>query len=205
MPALYRMTGKPLPTSHSIFVAQVFEPLMPQLASLDLRAPADARPAWAREVAEGVTATYLELTAATLEKVAREENARSRHIAVKRPAAAADVGGGASDSDKIRAQLCLDVAAYGAQLAALGVSAESIGAFEQLRQAVRPDAGLMRAEGLTADAPATVAPVGGTAEAAAPGAAAEAASSLPGSAAAPAPAAPVAAGEAPPTPATPAL
>ncbi|KAL1518545.1 hypothetical protein AB1Y20_002834 [Prymnesium parvum] len=151
IPALYRMTGKPLPTAASGFVARVFQLFSAQLQALG-RAPAELRTAWARAVAAAVTQQYLSLTVATLEKVANDEQALRRHIASKRPAAMAQTGG-ATDSDKIRAQLCLDVDAYGEHLTEAGIAAESLAAFEQLREAVRPAASVAAGDPPAADVP----------------------------------------------------
>lgn len=136
IPALYRMTGKPHPTAPSSFVSQVFEPLAPMLPTVE-RARADVRSLWARGVAEAVTSEYVSLTVGTLEKVANDEKALRRHIASKRGGATAEAE---ADSDKIRSQLCLDVNAYGVQLAGLGVVPQTLAQFDELQEAVNPAA-----------------------------------------------------------------
>ena len=143
------MTGKPLPTHHSIFINDVFGPLRQQLAPAMPRMTGEAHGKWAREAAATVTKHYLSLIVVTIEKVANDENALLRRVALKKSPAASAVEpagmGGVSDSHKIRMQLCLDVAAFGAELSAVGVEAESLTEFQELQDAVRPDASLLQA------------------------------------------------------------
>lgn len=146
IPALYRMTGKPLPTTHSIFIVDVFEPLQNQLTANKHRFSSKAHAEWVLKVADAVTKHYLTLTVATLDKVANDEKALRRHIAATKqlPSLAPGVvSSDVSDSDKIRVQLCLDVAAFEVELSKVGVAAEALSAFSGLQDAVRPDASLL--------------------------------------------------------------
>jgi hypothetical protein len=186
------MTGKPMPSAASFFVADALTPLHTFLAATSNAATADHHPApggvggdngvgsssgggdaggaggaaaaavvvritgqlppperrrWAEEVCTLVTQRYLELASSTLETVRKDEEARQR-LAIKRePAEGSDAAGGATPSDahKIHTQLCLDVQAYGAELARVGVNASTLGAYTALQEAVRPEEALVAA------------------------------------------------------------
>ena len=138
--AAYRMTGKPIPTQPSFFVPQVLGPLRSFLGSSAHRLDAEARAVWARAVAAAVTSRYLELASTLLDTVRKDELARLR---LSIPTAGGAGGGEVSDSHKICVQLCLDVQAFAAQLAAVGVDAAGLPEYATLQEAVRPEEGLV--------------------------------------------------------------
>ena len=120
--------------------------------------PAD-RIAWASAVATLVTKRYIELAASELGTVRKDEQARLR-LAIQ-PAnggvgnigsGVGGVGGGGclvSDSHKISVQLCLDVQAFGRELATVGVEAWAMAEFALLQDTVGTDATVPTGYGLT--------------------------------------------------------
>ena len=135
IPASYRMTGKGMPTHPSFFVAQVLGPLRGFMGASEARLDGPTRSAWAVEVATLVTEQYFAIASSTLDTVRKNEQALLRLNAKKHSAGAA---AGVSDSHKICVQMCLDVQAYGEELAAVGVSPLSLSAFAKLQDEVRP-------------------------------------------------------------------
>ena len=135
IPASYRMTGKGMPTHPSFFVAQVLGPLRGFMGASEERLDGPTRSAWAVEVATLVTEQYFAIASSTLDTVRKNEQALLRLNAKKHSAGAA---AGVSDSHKICVQMCLDVQAYGEELAAVGVSPLSLSAFAKLQDEVRP-------------------------------------------------------------------
>ena len=133
--ASYRMTGKAVPTRPSFFIPNVLAPLRAFLAAAADRLPSAERAVWAAEVAALVTRQYLALASSTLDTVRKNEQALLRLNAKKQAAAAAP---GVTDSHKICVQLCLDVQAFGEELAAVGVPPQDLAAFGQLQDEVRP-------------------------------------------------------------------
>ena len=156
--ASFRMTGKQAPTAPSFFLPEVLKPLRAFLeAHAASLASDDARAAWAADVAAAVAEHYLSLAATTLDTVRKNEEALRRLRGGGGGGAGAGGGDGAgagaattqlSDSHKICVQLCLDVAAFGAQLSGLGVDAATLPTFQQLQEAVRPDDALLASAGI---------------------------------------------------------
>lgn len=141
-----RMTGKPVPTTASFFVASVLEPLASFQAGLATKLPHADRSAWAHQVCEAVTARYAELATTLLDTVRRDEQARLR-LSIK-PAAQVNPGGAAdhagqpppvSDSQKIAVQLMLDVQAYARELERAAVDPSTLPSYATLAEAVRPE------------------------------------------------------------------
>ena len=54
-----------------------------------------------------------------------------------------------SDSHKIAVQLCLDVQAYAAELARVGVDAATLSEYAELQEAARPEAAVVEATART--------------------------------------------------------
>ena len=77
------------------------------------------------------------------EAIKAAEAKRQRRAA--RKAEAAEKPSQLNDSHKICVQLCLDVAAFGEQVGAMGVEVATLDAFAQLQQTVRPDEALLAA------------------------------------------------------------
>ena len=137
IPASYRMTGKGMPTHPSFFVAQVLGPLRGFMGASEARLDGPTRSAWAVEVATLVTEQYFAIASSTLDTVRKNEQALLR-LNAKKQSAGAGAAAGVSDSYKICVQMCLDVQAYGEELAAVGVSPLSLSAFAKLQDEVRP-------------------------------------------------------------------
>jgi hypothetical protein len=137
IPASYRMTGKGMPTHPSFFVAQVLGPLRGFMGASEARLDEPARSAWAVEVATLVTEQYFAIASSTLDTVRKNEQALLR-LNAKKQSAGAGAAAGVSDSYKICVQMCLDVQAYGEELAAVGVPPLSLSAFAKLQDEVRP-------------------------------------------------------------------
>ena len=137
IPASYRMTGKGMPTHPSFFVAQVLGPLRGFMGASEARLDEPARSAWAVEVATLVTEQYCAIASSTLDTVRKNEQALLR-LNAKKQSAGAGAAAGVSDSYKICVQMCLDVQAYGEELAAVGVPPLSLSAFAKLQDEVRP-------------------------------------------------------------------
>jgi hypothetical protein len=145
--ATYRMTNKPAPTRHSHFVPGVTQPLRALLDGPRLSASlsADARRAFAHEVALLVCARYEDM-ARDLVTTVRKTESSLRRLRERRagggpgggglPApsggAAADSGDSVSDTDKICRQLVLDAQEFGRQLAKFGVDAKELAPFQTL-------------------------------------------------------------------------
>ena len=121
----------------------MLKPLQTFLAATDggQRLAPPARVAWARDVAAAVCGHYLSLAATTLDTVRKNEEALRR----LRKAEAAEKPSQLNDSHKICVQLCLDVAAFGEQVGAMGVEVATLDAFAELQQTVRPDEALLAA------------------------------------------------------------
>ena len=66
---------------------------------------------------------------------------RGLQLAVDVLDAQADAAGGVSDSHKVCVQLCLDVQAFGTELAAVGVQARTLPEYAALQEAVVPAVG----------------------------------------------------------------
>ncbi|KAG0568570.1 hypothetical protein KC19_6G029700 [Ceratodon purpureus] len=141
--ATYRMTNRPLPSRHSPYVTSVFQPLK---AFVDDERYAHVTKEMQAElitsVSEKITAQY-DVLARDMVSVARQTEASLqllRRGARQRGAGGADTSDNISDnlSDKICAQLFLDVQEYGRRLAALGVAAADIPAYISLWQCVAP-------------------------------------------------------------------
>ncbi|KAJ7556196.1 hypothetical protein O6H91_05G073700 [Diphasiastrum complanatum] len=140
--ATYRMTNKPLPTRHSPYVSGVLQPLK---AFLDgERASylkANTRAEFISAVIEKVTARYDELARELVTVARRTESSlqRLRQGARQRVGAGADTtDSNISDTDKICAQLFLDVQEYGRWLASFGVNAKDVTSYLSLWQCVAP-------------------------------------------------------------------
>jgi hypothetical protein len=93
--------------------------------------------AWAVEVATLVTEQYFAIASSTLDTVRKNEQALLR-LNAKKQSAGAGAAAGVSDSYKICVQMCLDVQAFGEELAAVGVPPLSLSAFAKLQDEVRP-------------------------------------------------------------------
>ncbi|XP_051122568.1 conserved oligomeric Golgi complex subunit 2 [Andrographis paniculata] len=141
--ATYRMTNKPLPVRHSLYVSGVLRPLKTFLDG-DQAAKyltSDLRKELVQTSANSITQRYHEL-AADLINVARKTESSLQKIrlgAQRRAGASSDVSDqNVSDTDKMCMQLFLDIQEYGRNLGSLGVDAADIPAYRWLWQLVAP-------------------------------------------------------------------
>ncbi len=138
--ATYRMTNKRPPERASPFVAKVLDPLRTLEPDVAGKVPPFALqpPGWKADIVAAVLVHYLEATRELLNSVEQMEDAlkkRKQRTAVHKGPAASEgggVGGGGggggggdpaatlSDSDKIRLQLLLDVAAFAEDMHKVG-------------------------------------------------------------------------------------
>ncbi|KAG6547153.1 hypothetical protein Mapa_011405 [Marchantia paleacea] len=138
--ATYRMTNKPLPTRHSPYVSSILQPLKAFLEGERIIYLAqDAQKELLGTVVEKITTRYNDQARDIINTARKTESTLQRF----RQGAARQRGGGAdtsensiSDTDKICAQLFLDVQEYGRRLSALGISAADLPAYISLWQCV---------------------------------------------------------------------
>ncbi|CAN7999636.1 unnamed protein product, partial [Ixodes hexagonus] len=134
IPRLYRRTNREVPSKPSSYVAQVLVPL----ATLKTKTSQDFgvtwQPDWTSAALEQVTKQYTLLTQEVLVSVRKMEDSLKR---LKRARDRTPVPeGAASDDDKIRLQLCLDVHHFGAQMEDLGMARSSVPSYGALLEIV---------------------------------------------------------------------
>ncbi|BBN16902.1 conserved oligomeric Golgi complex subunit 2 [Marchantia polymorpha subsp. ruderalis] len=138
--ATFRMTNKPLPTRHSPYVSSILQPLKAFLEGERIIYLAqDAQEELLGTVVEKITTRYNDQARDIINTARKTESTLQRF----RQGAARQRGGGAdtsensiSDTDKICAQLFLDVQEYGRRLSALGISAADLPVYVSLWQCV---------------------------------------------------------------------
>ncbi|CAA0806933.1 Unknown protein [Striga hermonthica] len=141
--ATYRMTNKPPPVRHSLYVSGVLRHLKGFLEGE--RAATYLTKEVKQELIQGaafeITRRYYEM-ASELVSVARKTESSLQKIrlgAQRRAGASSDVSdNNISDTDKICMQLFLDIQEYGRNLKYLGVDAASIAEYRSLWQCVAP-------------------------------------------------------------------
>ncbi|CAM6106737.1 unnamed protein product [Calypogeia fissa] len=140
--ATYRMTNKPPPTRHSPYVSSVLQPVK---AFLDgdriIYLREHAQKELLGTVVEKITTRYDEQARDIINTAKKTETtlARFRQGAARQRGAGADTSeNSVSDTDKICAQLFLDVQEYGRRLSALGFSATELPSYVSLWQTVAP-------------------------------------------------------------------
>uniref|UniRef100_A0A131XXY3 Conserved oligomeric Golgi complex subunit 2 n=1 Tax=Ixodes ricinus TaxID=34613 RepID=A0A131XXY3_IXORI len=134
IPRLYRRTNREVPSKPSNYVAQVLVPL----ATLKSKTTQDFgvawQPEWTGAALEQVTKQYTLLTQEVLVSVRKMEDSLKR---LKRARDRTPVPeGAASDDDKIRLQLCLDVQHFGAQMEELDTARSSVPSYGALLEIV---------------------------------------------------------------------
>ncbi|KAK6148104.1 hypothetical protein DH2020_019016 [Rehmannia glutinosa] len=141
--ATFRMTNKPLPVRHSLYVSGVLRPLKSFLEGKQAATylTSELRKELLQGAAFEITRRYYEL-ASDLVSVARKTESSLQKIrlgAQRRAGASSDVSDhNVSDTDKICMQLFLDIQEYGRNLASLGVDADNIPEYRSLWQCVAP-------------------------------------------------------------------
>lgn len=143
--ATYRMTNRPLPSRHSPYVTSVLQPLKTFVEDERFaHLTKEMRAELILSVSEKITVTY-DVLARDMVSVARTTESSLQRL--RRGARQRGAGAGTetndnniSDnlSDKICAQLFLDVQEYGRRLAALGIAAADMTAYTSLWQCVAP-------------------------------------------------------------------
>eukprot|EP00271_Cylindrocystis_brebissonii_P011692 TRINITY_DN29604_c0_g1_i1.p1 TRINITY_DN29604_c0_g1~~TRINITY_DN29604_c0_g1_i1.p1 ORF type:complete len:817 (-),score=155.92 TRINITY_DN29604_c0_g1_i1:242-2692(-) len=142
--ATYRMTNKPLPVRHSHYVVGVLQPLRAFMEGKRASQLSEsARKELVSRAVERVTARYDEMARELVTMARKTEESLERMRQKRAPrGAVSDTGGGAphiSDTDKITAQLFLDVQEYARQVAKFDVQAASIAGYVSLWQCVAPE------------------------------------------------------------------
>ena len=138
--ATYRMTNRPMPSRPSHYVSSVLRPLGElQKSSVSGDLMAELRDFVARKV----TAKYDE-TAEDLLRTVQQTESSLKRLKERQTQGAGEVEGAAakaSDADKIRLQLFLDVQEYGRQLEKLGIDLgrEATPEYHDLWRTVAPD------------------------------------------------------------------
>ena len=132
--ATYRMTNRPMPSQPSQYVPGILGPFREFLEGRKAQLDAGARSVLVQATADAVSDRFNEVAADLLQTVAQTDASLKK--LKKQPGAA---GAGASDADKMRAQLFLDVEEFGRELVAVGAQVQGSGnAFQRLLESVRP-------------------------------------------------------------------
>jgi len=132
--ATYRMTNRPMPSQPSQYVPGVLGPLRAFLEGREAQLDAAARTALVQATADAVSDRFNEVATDLLQTVAQTDASLKK--LKKQPGAS---GAGASDADKMRAQLFLDVEEFGRELVAVGAQVQGPGnAFQRLLESVHP-------------------------------------------------------------------
>lgn len=134
IPRLYRRTNREVPSKPSNYVALVLVPLATLKSKTGQDFGVTWQPDWTSAALEQVTKQYTLLTQEVLVSVRKMEDSLKR---LKRARDRTPVPeGAASDDDKIRLQLCLDVHHFGAQMEELGMARSSVPSYGALLEIV---------------------------------------------------------------------
>eukprot|EP00850_Spirogloea_muscicola_P009839 SM000056S17957 [mRNA] locus=s56:314391:319655:+ [translate_table: standard] len=139
--AVYRMTNKPLPTRHSPYVPDILRPLRAFVEGDRAALIAEkARAELVATIVDRVTTRYDSLAQELVTTARRTESSlkRLRQGASRTGMGADTAGAHISDSDKMVAQLFLDVQEYGRQLQHFGVNPQAVASYATLWQCVAP-------------------------------------------------------------------
>eukprot|EP00850_Spirogloea_muscicola_P011578 SM000072S21212 [mRNA] locus=s72:338837:344159:- [translate_table: standard] len=139
--AVYRMTNKPLPTRHSPYVPDILRPLRAFVEGDRAALIAEkARAELVATIVDRVTTRYDNLAQELVTTARRTESSlkRLRQGASRTGMGADTAGAHISDSDKMVAQLFLDVQEYGRQLQHFGVNPQAVASYTTLWQCVAP-------------------------------------------------------------------
>ncbi|KAH8028267.1 hypothetical protein HPB51_014222 [Rhipicephalus microplus] len=143
IPRLYRRTNREVPSKPSSYVPQILSPLatLRHLGRQNVNLNWD--PAWTESVLEEVTKQYMTVTKDVLVSVKKMEDSLKR---LKRARDRTPLPeGAASDDDKIRLQLYIDVEHFGIKMEELGTpksKVPSYGALMEIVEAARNSPGL---------------------------------------------------------------
>ncbi|XP_077537705.1 conserved oligomeric Golgi complex subunit 2 [Haemaphysalis longicornis] len=138
IPRLYRRTNREVPSKPSTYIQQILQPLETLRDQATQNAGLSWDQEWTASVLEEVTKQYLTVTQDVLVSVKKMEDSLKR---LKRARDRTPLPeGAASDDDKIRLQLYLDVGHFGAKMEELGTPKSrvpSYGALVEIVEAAR--------------------------------------------------------------------
>ncbi|XP_064110909.1 conserved oligomeric Golgi complex subunit 2-like [Macrobrachium nipponense] len=133
-PRLYRHTNRAPPSTHQPYIATAATVL--STFSSDSTGKVDMKLLlkWLTSASVNLSQQYKTVTYDVLSSVHKMEESlkRLKRARDKGAQGGSDAGGGLSDDDKIRRQICLDVEFFGSQLQSLQINVESVEAFGSL-------------------------------------------------------------------------
>eukprot|EP00002_Diphylleia_rotans_P016395 TRINITY_DN3188_c0_g1_i2.p1 TRINITY_DN3188_c0_g1~~TRINITY_DN3188_c0_g1_i2.p1 ORF type:complete len:735 (+),score=160.93 TRINITY_DN3188_c0_g1_i2:44-2248(+) len=134
IPALYRMTNKPVPTKFSPYVHTILQPMDKFLQSKGGLLPADLRLSWIRAIVDTVTVGYLDVLSDALQTLKKTEDSLKK---IQKRQTTTTSQGAVSDTEKICRQMILDVEEYGNLLAKFGIEKTSLDSYTRLFEYVQ--------------------------------------------------------------------
>uniref|UniRef100_A0A2R5LMQ4 Conserved oligomeric Golgi complex subunit 2 n=1 Tax=Ornithodoros turicata TaxID=34597 RepID=A0A2R5LMQ4_9ACAR len=134
IPRLYRRTNKEVPTKPSSYIHLILEPLVKLKRHVTETLKVQWNADWTRSVLEEITQQYLTVTNDVLVSVKKMEDSLKR---LKRGRDRTPLPeGAASDDDKIRLQLYLDVKCFSQKMEELGIPQSSVPSYGSLLEVV---------------------------------------------------------------------
>ncbi|KAG6753203.1 hypothetical protein POTOM_043250 [Populus tomentosa] len=140
----FRMTNKPIPSRHSLYVSGLLSPLKKDFLDMEKHNPYLTRET-IKELRYGaateITGRYYDMVVEIVSVARKTESSlqRLKKGAQRRAGVSSDVSDpSVSDTDKLCMQYFLDIQEYGRNLSTLGVDAKEIPAYRSLWQCVAP-------------------------------------------------------------------
>ncbi|KAI5569434.1 hypothetical protein BDE02_12G077000 [Populus trichocarpa] len=140
----FRMTNKPIPSRHSLYVSGLLSPLKKDFLDMEKHNPYLTRET-VKELRHGaateITGRYYDMVVEIVSVARKTESSlqRLKKGAQRRAGVSSDVSDpSVSDTDKLCMQYFLDIQEYGRNLSTLGVDAKEIPAYRSLWQCVAP-------------------------------------------------------------------
>ncbi|KAJ6339598.1 hypothetical protein OIU77_007534 [Salix suchowensis] len=140
----FRMTNKPIPSRHSLYVSGLLTPLKKDFLDMEKHNPyltKETMNELRHGAATSITGRYYDMVAEIVSVAKKTESSlqRLKKGAQRRTGVSSDVSDPAvSDTDKLCMQYFLDIQEYGRNLSALGVDAKEIPAYRSLWHCVAP-------------------------------------------------------------------
>ncbi|KAH8486739.1 hypothetical protein Peur_069848 [Populus x canadensis] len=140
----FRMTNKPIPTRHSLYVSGLLTPLKKDFLDTEKHSPyltKETMNELRHGAATAITGRYYDMVAEIVSVARKTESSlqRLKKGAQRRTGVSSDVSDPTvSDTDKLCMQYFLDIQEYGRNLSTLGVDAKEIPAYQSLWQCVAP-------------------------------------------------------------------
>ncbi|CAK7336686.1 unnamed protein product [Dovyalis caffra] len=140
----FRMTNKPIPTRHSLYVSGLLTPLKKDFLDMEKHNPYLTKETineLRHGAATAITGRYYDMVAEIVSVARKTESSlqRLKKGAQRRAGVSSDVSDPTvSDTDKLCMQYFLDIQEYGRTLSTLGVDAKEIPAYRSLWQCVAP-------------------------------------------------------------------